>query len=116
MEPARSPAMSKKVRRHYTTEQKVALLKRHMVDKVPVSDLCNEEDLPPSVFYRWQSLLFENLGAALSTPAAVNGPSKREKEQAQELAQLKARLAKKDQVIAEISEEYVNLKKELGEP
>ena len=34
VEPARSPAMSKKSRRHYTTEQKVALLKRHMVDKV----------------------------------------------------------------------------------
>ena len=68
------------------------------------------------MFYRWQSQLFENLGAALSTPATANGPSKREKEQAQELAQLKARLAKKDQVIAEISEEYVNLKKSLGSP
>lgn len=100
--------MSKKACRHYTTEQKVALLKRHMVDKVPVSDLCNEENLPPSLFYRWQSQLFENLGAALSTPATATGPSQREKEQAHELAQLKARLAKKAQVIAEISEEYVN--------
>jgi transposase-like protein len=116
MEPARSPAMSKKSRRHYTTEQKVALLKRHMVDKVPVSDLCDQENLPPSVFYRWQSQLFENLAGAFSTPAAANGPSKREKEQAHELAQLKARLAKKDEVIAEISAEYVNLKKELGAP
>ena len=108
--------MSKKARRHYTTEQKVALLKRHMVDKVPVSDLCNEEHLPPSVFYRWQSQLFENLAAAFSTPTAANGPSKRYKEQAHELVQLKARLAKKDEVIAEISAEYVNLKKELGDP
>jgi transposase-like protein len=116
MEPGRSRTMSKKARRHYTTEQKVALLKRHMVDKVPVSDLCNEEHLPPSVFYRWQSQLFENLAAALSTPTAANGPSKREKEQAHELVQLKARLAKKDEVIAEISAEYVNLKKELGDP
>jgi len=37
---------SKKTRRHYTTEQEVAILKRHMVDKVPVSDLCNELELP----------------------------------------------------------------------
>jgi len=108
--------MSKKPRRQYTTEQKVALLKRHMVDKVPVSDLCDQENLPPSVFYRWQSQLFENLAAAFSTPATTSGPSKREKEQAHELAQLKARLAKKDEVIAEISAEYVNLKKELGDP
>ena len=32
------------------------------------------------------------------------------------IAQLEAKLAKKDAVIAEISEEYVKLKKELGEP
>jgi hypothetical protein len=38
----------------FTTEQKVAILKRHMVDKVPVSDLCNELGLQPSVFYTRQ--------------------------------------------------------------
>lgn len=42
--------MSKKrSRRHFTTEQKVEILRRHMVDKVPVSDLCNELGLQPSV-------------------------------------------------------------------
>lgn len=107
---------SKRSRRQFTTEQKVAILKRHMVDKVPVSNLCDELGLQPSVFYHWQKQMLENLAAAFSTPAATNGPSKREKEQAHELAQLKARLAKKDEVIAEISAEYVNLKKELGDP
>jgi hypothetical protein len=68
------------------------------------------------VFYHWQKQMLENLAGAFSTPAVSNGPSKREKEQAHELAQLKARLAKKDEVIAEISAEYVNLKKELGDP
>ena len=43
---------SKRSRRHFTTEQKVAILKRHMVDKVAVSDLCNELGLQPSVFYQ----------------------------------------------------------------
>lgn len=70
---------SKRSRRHFTTEQKVAILRRHMVDKVPVSDLCNEENLQPSVFYTWQRQALENLGGAFSTPAA-DGPSKREKE------------------------------------
>jgi transposase-like protein len=45
-------------RRHHTTEQKVTLLKRRPVDKVPVSDLCNEEDLQPSLFYTWQRQLY----------------------------------------------------------
>jgi transposase len=118
MEPAWSPTMSssKRCYRKFTTEQKVAILRRHMVDKVPVSELCNELGLQPSVFYQWQKQVMENLGAALTGPAPATGPSKREKEQAHELAQLKARLAKKDEVIAEISAEYVHLKKEVGEP
>ena len=107
---------SKRSRRQFTTEQKVAILKRHMVDKVPVSDLCNELGLQPSVFYHWQKQVLENLAATLTSPTAPSGPSKREKEQAHELTQLKAGLAKKDEVIAEISAEYVHLKKAHGEP
>ncbi len=106
---------SKRSRRHFTTEQKVALLKRHLVDKVPVSDLCNEEELQPSVFYQWQRQLFENLAGAFATPAS-EGPSKREKELVARTKELEAKLAKKDNVIAEISAEYVQLKKEHGEP
>lgn len=102
-------------RRHYTTEQKVAILRRHMVDKVPVSDLCNELGLQPSVFYQWQRQALENLAGAFGPAAAVDA-SKREKQQAQEIQALRTRLAKKDAVIAEISAEYVQLKKDLGEP
>ena len=29
----------KKERKHYTAEEKVAILRRHLLDKVPVSDL-----------------------------------------------------------------------------
>ena len=105
---------SKRTRRHFTTEQKVALLKRHLADKVPVSDLCNEAELQPSVFYEWQRQLFENLAGAFTTPAS-EGPSKREKELVAKTQELEAKLAKKDNVIAEISAEYVQLKKELGE-
>jgi hypothetical protein len=36
-------------RPHFTIEQKVAILRRHMVDKVPVSDLCDELELQPKV-------------------------------------------------------------------
>jgi transposase len=106
---------SKRSRRHFTTEQKVAFLKRHLVDKVLVSDLCNEEELQPSVFYQWQRQLFENFGAAFTTPAS-EGPSKREKELLAKTKELEAKLAKKDHVIAEVAAELVATKKELGEP
>jgi transposase-like protein len=106
---------SKRSRRHYTTEQKVEILKEHLVDKTPVSDVCNKHQLQPSVFYDWLRQVQSNLAGALTTPAPA-GPSRREKELAAEVAQLKAKLAKKDGVIAEIAAEYTQLKKERGEP
>ena len=108
--------MSKnRTRRKYTTEQKVEILRRHMVDKVPVSDLCNELGLQPSVFYQWQRQALENLAGAFSTPAD-DGPSKREKELVAKTKELEARLAKKDNVIAEVAAELVATKNRLGCP
>lgn len=107
---------TKRSRRHYTTEQKVAILREHMVDKIPVSEVCNKHNLQPSVFYDWQRQALENLAAALTTPATATGPSKREKELTSKVAQLEVKLTKKDGVIAEIAAEFTNLKKELEEP
>jgi transposase-like protein len=106
---------TKRSRRHFATEQKVAILKRHMVDKVPVSDLCNELGLQPSVFYQWQRQALENLAGAFSTPED-DGPSKREKELVAKTKELEAKLAKKDNVIAEVAAELVATKKALGVP
>lgn len=106
---------SKRIRRHFSPEQKVAILRRHLVDKVPVSDLCDEHKLQPSVLYQWQRQLFENLAGVFEKKSGPDGSS-REKQLAEKVENLQARLARKDAVIAEISEEYVQLKKELGEP
>ncbi len=103
----------KRSRRHHTTEQKAALLKRHLVDKIPVSQLCEENQLQPSVFYHWLRQLMENAAAALDGPKR---PASGERELEERIAKLEAKLVKKDSIIAEISEEYVQLKKELGEP
>ncbi|MFZ3264709.1 MAG: integrase core domain-containing protein [Terriglobales bacterium] len=58
----------RKERKHYTAEEKVAILRRHLLEKVPVSDLCEELALQPTVFYRWQKEFFENGAAAFQTP------------------------------------------------
>jgi transposase-like protein len=104
--------MSKRPRRNRTPEQKAAILKRHHLDKVPVSQLCNENELQPSVFYEWQRQLFERAPTALTSPTGTN----REKQLEEKIGALEAKLARKDAVIAEVSEELVALKKELGEP
>ena len=55
----------KKQRKHYTAEEKVAILRRRLLENVAVSDLCEELGLQPTVFYRWQKEFFENGAAAL---------------------------------------------------
>jgi transposase-like protein len=57
----------KNERKHYTAAEKVAILRRHLVDKVPVSELCEAKGLQPTVFYRWQKEFFENGAAAFES-------------------------------------------------
>lgn len=40
-------------RRQFTADDKAAILRRHLADKVPVSDLCNEYHILPGLFYLW---------------------------------------------------------------
>lgn len=42
----------KKQRKHYIPEEKAAILRRHLVEGKPISDLCDELGLQPTVFYR----------------------------------------------------------------
>ncbi len=98
-------------RRKYTSAKKAKILWRHHKDKVPVSQVCEEAGIQPSMFYDWQRKALENLDQALQRQ-----DSQRERELERRIAALEARLSRKDAVIAEISEEYVALKKELGEP
>ncbi|MGD0012760.1 MAG: transposase [Terriglobia bacterium] len=98
--------------KHHTPEEKVAILRRHLIDRVPVSTLCDEHQLHPTVFYRWLKQFFENGAAALGpVPRADKQVEARE----QRIAFLEAKLKKKDEVLAELMEEHVALKKSLGE-
>jgi len=97
-------------RRKFSGEDKVRILKRHLVDQVPISDVCEEHGLHPTMFYKWQKEFFENGAAAFERQS--DAKSRRlEKEN----AALKTRIAQKDEVIAEIMESHVALKKSLGE-
>ncbi|HLW68627.1 MAG TPA: transposase [Gemmataceae bacterium] len=47
-------------RRHFSPEQKVAAIRRHLLEQVPVSQICNELGIAPSHFYLWQKEFFDN--------------------------------------------------------
>jgi transposase len=105
--------MSSKQRRHFGGPEKVAILKRHLVEKVPVSDLCDELDIYPTQFYGWLKDFFENGHLAFDS-----GRKSKAVEDAkdQKIERLEAKLQRKDSVLAELMEEHVALKKSLGEP
>lgn len=101
-------------RKHYTAQDKVAILRLHLLEQKPVSDLCDQYGIHPTLFYRWQKEFFEN-GAA-----AFEGNGKRRKTlegvKDRKIAALEGKLQQKNEVLAELMQEYVQLKKELGEP
>ena len=105
--------MSKQKRRRFTPEQKAAILRRHLVDKVAVSDLCDEYKIQPSLFYQWQRQLLDNAARALEPKRKAD---RRETRLESKVEVLEAKLRRKDQVIAEISEEFIKAKKDIGEP
>ena len=102
-------------RKYLTPEQKVSIIRRHLLENVPISDLCDELGIHATQFYSWQKQLFEN--GAVAFERQTNGANKRRQEDAmaKKLAQLEAKLQKKNEVVAELLEEHVQLKKELGE-
>ena len=100
-------------RRHFTAEQKVALLREHLIDKVPVSDLCEQHGLTVSHFYQWQKLFFEN-GSAAFTAGDKRRKSGTDAKDRQ-IADLQAKLQRKHEVLSELMEEHVQLKKARGE-
>jgi transposase len=100
----------RKPRKNYTSAEKVAILRRHLIDRVPVSDLCDQYQLQPTLLYLWQKQFFENGAAALERKNA--SPESRH---LRTIAALREKLQRKNEVVAELMEEHVQLKKELGE-
>ncbi len=98
-------------RKRFSPEEKVRLLRLHLIEKEPVSDICDRHDLNPNVFYRWQKQFFENGAAAF----ANDRKDRHSKTLEHKISKLKTRLANKDEVIAEIMASHVQLKKSLGE-
>src|SRR4029077_13469430 len=95
-------------RRHFTPEQKVALLREHFLDKVPVSDVCEKHGIPVTNFYYWQKTFFENGQAAFTVSDKRRKAHTDAKDQ--KIADLEAKLQRKHEVLSELMEEHVGLK------
>jgi transposase-like protein len=100
-------------RRHFPVPQKVAILRLHFLEKIPVSDVCEKHGIPVTLFYNWQKQLFDNAEAAFT----VSDKRRRNDADAkdQQIAALEDKLQRKHEVLSEVMEEFVRLKKTHGE-
>ena len=105
--------MSGKSRKSYSPEEKVAMLRRHLVEQVPISKICEENGVEVSIFYRWQKQFFENGAAAFNKTERKNGNEVTQLEE--KVSKLEEKLQRKNDVLSELMEEHVKIKKELGE-
>jgi transposase-like protein len=103
-----------RTRRHFTPEQKLAVLRLHLLEKKPVSDICQDHNLSVNLFYLWQKQLFEDGTAAFDNAGKRRKAGQDAKDRT--IAALRDKLRVKNDVLAELVEEHVQLKKELGEP
>ncbi len=101
-------------RKRFSAQEKVRLLRLHLIEKQPVSQVCDDNGVNPNVFYRWQKQFFESGPAAFDRASSGYKDSKVKKLERQN-DKLKAKLASKDEVIAEIMASHVQLKKSLGQ-
>lgn len=103
-------------RKYLTAAEKVAIVRRHLLEQVPVSDLCDEYGIHATQYYAWQKQLFEQ--GSLAFERKPNGANLRRQQDAQQrkIAELEGKIQQKNEVVAELLQEHVQLKKALGEP
>ena len=98
-------------RRQFSPEDKIKILRLHLLEKQLISAVCEKHQITPTQFYQWQKTFFENGAAAF----AKNGAARASTQTEQKMARLQEKIQRKDEVIAEIMAEHILLKKELGE-
>ena len=101
-----------KERRRYTGKEKLAILREHLIEKVPISEVCQRHQIQPTMFYLWQKKLFED-GAAVFESRAAN--LRQATAEVRKIQFLEAKLQQKNEVLAELMGEHVALKKSLGQ-
>ena len=93
----------------------MAIVRRHLLEKVPVSDLCDELGIHPTQYYNWQKQLFENAAGAFARRPNKANEKRQQNAAERKIEQLEEKLQDRNEVVAELMQEHVQLKKELGE-
>jgi len=102
--------MSVKKRKKFTAEEKIVILKKHLLERKAVSDLCDEHGIHPTMFYRWQDKFFMDGASVFEKSNEKPGV-----QMTRRVTQLEDKLQRKNEVLSELMEDHIILKKSLGE-
>ena len=97
-------------KRTFSPAEKVAVIRMHLLEATPVSQICDELSFQPTQFYSWQKQFFENGQAAFQRDRKNRANPEAKKSEA-----LEEKLRDRNEVVAELLQEHTKLKKEVGE-
>ena len=99
-----------KTKKKYTNEEKMKILREHLENNVPISELSEKYGVAPSALYLWKKLLFENSSQSLNKKNSSR-ENRRKTAQEQRIAELESTLAIRESLISELLFENIDLKK-----
>jgi transposase-like protein len=102
-----------KTKKKYTNEDKIKILREHLENNVPMSELSEKYGVAPSAIYLWKKLLFENSSQSLNKKTNKR-EEKRKSALEHRIAELESTLAIRESLISELLLENVDLKKNLN--
>ena len=94
---------------YYTSDEKVNIKRKHLLEKVPISDFCEQHKLQLKVYYRWQKQFFEH------ESRTFDGVKNKDRSKEDKILALEQKLQTKNEVLSELMEEHLKLKKNFGE-
>ena len=97
------------VKKRYSNEEKVMIVRENLDNKIPVSDLAEKYNVHPNAIYKWKKLLFESASDNFTNKDKLNAKKLAEAEK--RIKQLESTLSQRETLIAEIVNENIDLKK-----
>jgi len=91
-----------KQRKRYSPEKKVEILREHLKNKVPISQLCEKYGIHPNLFYKWEKQFFEGAINTFANSSKSNRKNSKEEH-------LKQKIARMQEVITELTQENITM-------
>ena len=98
-------------RRHFSAEQKAEVVRRHIGKQEPVSKMAEELGVQPSQIHLWVNHVLSQAARAFDN---AKGRPRDQARHEHTISRLEAKLAQKNEVIAELLEANVREKKANG--